>query len=78
MPVCVHIMATKCRRRIIVIGRESILYTIPDDGIQTTMVKLIYRTLLACSRNIWNFWSKMTVKHNKANEELGFAQRPIA
>jgi hypothetical protein len=78
MPACVHIMATKCHRRITVIGRESILYIILDDGIQTTMVKLICRTVLACSRNIWNFWSKMTVKYNKVNAELGFAERPIA
>jgi hypothetical protein len=41
-------MATKCHSRIIVIVRESILYTIPDDSIQTTIAKLIYRTLLAC------------------------------
>ena len=58
--------------------RESILYTIPDDGIQTTIAKLIYRTLLACLRNLWNFGSKMTIKQNKVNTELRVAERPIA
>jgi hypothetical protein len=68
----------KCCSRIIVIVRESILYTIPDDGIQTTITKLIYRTLLACLRNIWSFRLKMTIKQNKVNAELGVAERPIA
>jgi hypothetical protein len=54
------------------------LYTIPDDGIQTTITKLIYRTLLACLRNIWSFRLKMTIKQNKVNAELGVAERPIA
>lgn len=75
---CLGIRATKCRSRIIVIVRESILYTIPDDGIQTTIAKLIYRTLLAYLRNIWNFWSKMTIKHNKVNLGLGVEERAIA
>ena len=68
-------MATKCRSRIIVV--ESI-YAIPDDYIQTTIAKLIYRTLLVCLRNNWNFWSKMTIKHNKVSSGLGVAERAIA
>jgi hypothetical protein len=78
MQVCLGIMATKCRSRIIVIVRESILYTIPDVGIQTTIAKLIYRTLLACLRNFWNLWWKMTIKHNKVNSGLGVEERVIA
>ena len=69
-------MAPKCRSRIIVM--ESILYAIPDDYIQTTIAKLIYRTLLVCLRNNWNFWSKMTIKHNKVNSGLGVAERAVA
>ena len=59
------------------IVRESILYAIPHDGIQTTIAKLIYRTLLACLRNIWSFWSKMTIKHNKVSAELRVAEKAI-
>jgi hypothetical protein len=78
MPVCVCIMATKNRSRITVVIRELMLYTIPGDGIQPTITKLIYRTLLACLRNIWSFGSKMTIKQNKVNAELGVSERPIA
>jgi hypothetical protein len=60
------------------IVRELMLNTIPDDSIQTTITKLIYRTLLACLRNIWSFRLKMTIKQNKVNAELGVAERPIA
>ncbi len=76
MPVC--IMAMKCRSRTVVVVEESILYTTSDDGIQTTRAKLIYRTLLACLRDIWNFWSKMTIKHNKVSAELRVAEKAIA
>ena len=65
MPVC--IMATKCRSRTAVVVVESVLYATPDDSIQTTRAKLIYMALLTCLRNIWNFWSKMTIKHNNDN-----------
>ena len=55
------------------------LYTMSDDdGIQTTITKPIYRTLISCLRNIWSFESKMTIKQNKVNAELGVAERPIA
>lgn len=57
---------------------ESVLYTPLDDGIQTTRAKLIYRTLLACLRNIWNFWSKMTIRYNKVSAELRVAEKAIA
>ena len=79
MPVC--IMATKCRSRTVVVVEsvESVLYITPGDGIHTTRAKLmIYRTLLACLRNIWSFGSKMTIKQNKINAELGVSERPIA
>ena len=76
MPVC--IMAMKCRSRTVVVVEESILYTTSDDGIQTTRAKLIYRMLLACLRDIWNFWSKMTIKHNKVSAELRVAEKAIA
>jgi hypothetical protein len=69
-------MATKCRSRIVVLG--SILYTIPDDDIQTAKAKLMYTTLLACSRNTWNFWSKMTIEHNMVNTDLRVAENAIA
>ncbi|MDQ4017332.1 MAG: hypothetical protein M3129_02170 [Thermoproteota archaeon] len=69
-------MATKCRSRILMAG--SILCTIPDDGIQTDKAKMIYTTLLACSRNLWNFWSKMTMEHNMVNTELRVAENAIA
>jgi hypothetical protein len=75
MPVC--IMATKCRSRTVVVV-DSVLYTTPGDGIQTTGAKLIYRTLLACLRNIWSFGSKMTIKDYKVNAKLGVAERLIA
>jgi hypothetical protein len=78
MTVCLSIMATKYRSRVIVIVMESVLYTRPDDGIQTTIVKLIYGTLLACLRSIWNLWSKMTIKHNKVNLGPGVEERAIA
>jgi hypothetical protein len=56
-----------------------ILYTMSDDGgIQTTITQLIYRTLISCLRNIWGFESKMTIKQNKVNAELGVAERLIA
>ncbi|HEX6252865.1 MAG TPA: hypothetical protein VFZ55_01480 [Nitrososphaera sp.] len=70
-------MATKCRSRTVVMT-ESVLYTTPDDGIQTTGAKLIYRALLACLRDIWIFWSKMTIKHNKVSAELRVAEKAIA
>ena len=75
MLVC--IMATKCRSRTVVMV-ESVLYTTPDDGIQTKRAKLIYRTLLACLRDIWNFWSKMTIKYNKVSAELRVVEKAIA
>ncbi|HEX6282284.1 MAG TPA: hypothetical protein VFZ67_08655 [Nitrososphaera sp.] len=71
-------MATKCRSRTVVVVAKSVLYTTLDDGIQTTGAKLIYRTLLACLRDIWNFWSKITIKHNKVSEELRVAEKAIA
>ena len=74
MPVC--IMATKRRSRTVVV-MDSVLYTTPGDGIQTTGAKLIYRTLLACLRNIWSFWSKMTIEHNKVSAELRVAEKAI-
>jgi hypothetical protein len=49
-----------------------------DGGIQTTITQLIYSTLISCLRNIWGFESKMTIKQNKVNAELGVAERPIA
>jgi hypothetical protein len=61
-----------------VIVRELMLYKIPDDGIQTTITKLIYRMLLACLRNIWSFGSKMTIKQNKVNAQLSTVERLIA
>jgi hypothetical protein len=74
-------MAMKCSSRtvvVVVVVVESVLYTTPDDGIQTTRAKLIYRTLFACSRNIWNFRSKMTIKHNNVSAELRVAEKAIA
>ena len=77
MPVC--IMATKCRSRTVVVVAKSVLYTtLDDDGIQTTGAKLIYRTLLACLRDIWNFWSKITIKYNKVSAELRVVEKAIA
>ncbi len=76
MPV--GIMATKCRSRTVVVVAKSVLYTTLDDGIQTTGAKLIYRTLLACLRDIWNFWSKITIKHNKVSAGLRVAEKAIA
>jgi hypothetical protein len=49
-----------------------------NDGIQTTISKLISRMLLACLRNIWSFGSKMTIKDYKVNAKLGVAERLIA
>lgn len=76
MPV--SIMATKCRSRTVVVVAKSVLYTTLDDGIQTTGAKLIYRTLLACLRDIWNFWSKITIKYNKVSAELRVVEKAIA
>jgi hypothetical protein len=59
------------------VAMDSVLHTTPGDGIQTTGAKLIYRTLLACLRNIWSFWSKMTIKHNKVSAELRVAEKAI-
>src|ERR671931_269615 len=70
-------MVTKCRNRTIVIV-ASISYLLPDGGSQTTKTKLIYRTLLACLRNIMNFWSKMmTMKYNEVNVELKVTEKAI-
>jgi hypothetical protein len=57
---------------------ESILCTIPDDEIQTAKAELMYTTLLACSRNLWNFWSKMTIEHNMVNTDLRVTENAIA
>jgi hypothetical protein len=55
------------------------LYTMSDDdGIQATITKLIYWTLLACLRNIRSFGSKMAIKHYKINADLGTVERLIA
>jgi hypothetical protein len=59
--------------------RAFILYLIDDSGNQATKTKLMYRTLLACLRNIENFWSKMTIKYNnEINAELKVAEKTIA
>jgi hypothetical protein len=60
--------------------RAFILYLIDDSGNQATKTKLMYRTLLACLRNIVNFfWSKMTIKYNnEINAELKVAEKAIA
>lgn len=56
-----------------------LLYLIDDCGNQATKTKLMYRTLLACLRNIVNFWSKMTIKYNnEINAELKVAEKAIA
>jgi hypothetical protein len=70
-------MATKCRDRTVVIV-AFISYLIHDGGSQTTKTKLRYRTLLACLRNIVNFWSKMMMmKYNEVNAELKVTEKAI-
>jgi hypothetical protein len=77
MPI--DIMATECLSRIVVAVVKSVLYTAPDDGIQITRVKTVYRTLLhACLKNIWKFRSKMTIKHNKVRSGLRVVEKAIA
>jgi hypothetical protein len=49
-----------------------------DGGIQTAITKLIYRTVIASLRNIWSFGSKMAIKQNKVNAQLGTVERLIA
>jgi hypothetical protein len=79
MPICVCIMATKCRSRIIVTVGEGMLDTMSNDGgIQTAITKLIYRTVVASLRNIWSFGSKMTIEQCKVDSELRIAERLIA
>jgi hypothetical protein len=55
----------------------SILYLIDDGGNQATKTKLMYMTLLACLRNIVNFWSKMMIKYNEVNAELKVTEKAI-
>jgi hypothetical protein len=62
-------MVTKCRTRAVGVV-ASVSYLIHDGCSQATKTKLIYRTLLACLRNIVNFWSKITRKYNEVNTEL--------
>jgi hypothetical protein len=56
-----------------------LLYLIDDCGNQATKTKLICKMLLACLRNIMNFWSKMTIKHsNELNVELKITEKVTA
>jgi tyrosine-protein phosphatase YwqE len=62
-----------------VVVMAFILYLIDDGCNQATKTKLMYRTLLACLRNIVNFWSKMTIKYNnEINAELKITEKVTA
>jgi hypothetical protein len=61
-----------------VVRVTSISYLLSGGGSQTTKTKIMmYRTLLACLRNIVNFWSKMTMKYNGVNAELKVTEKAL-
>lgn len=69
-------MITICRNKTVV-RVTSISYLLSGGGSQTTKTKIMYRTLLACLRNIVNFWSKMTMKYNEVNAELKVTEKAL-
>ena len=48
-----------------------------DVNDQVIKIKLKYRSVLACFRKIWNFWSKLMRNYNEVNAELKTTEKRI-